>query len=157
MRSTIDQRNQGGEPKIVPAEARQIRCIDAVAKLESSERDERPAWRAEAGHEAPARQIAEHSSVDGGVVVARMMPGTGAAGFDAARKQYVDLHEAGSVDPTKVVRVALENAVSRGQRDAADGGDMIIDHAPGAAAVGAGTCSAVRTFRLVAAFAAALP
>jgi chaperonin GroEL len=50
--------------------------------------------------------------VDGGVVVARMMEGTGAAGFDAARKEYVDLYEAGIVDPTKVVRVALENAVS---------------------------------------------
>jgi chaperonin GroEL len=62
--------------------------------------------------EAPARQIAENSSVDGGVVVARMMEGTGAAGFDAARKEYVDLYEAGIVDPTKVVRVALENAVS---------------------------------------------
>ena len=44
--------------------------------------------------------------------VARMIAGTGAAGFDAARKEYVDLYEAGIVDPTKVVRVALENAVS---------------------------------------------
>jgi chaperonin GroEL len=41
-----------------------------------------------------------------------MMEGTGAAGFDAARKEYVDLYDAGIVDPTKVVRVALENAVS---------------------------------------------
>jgi chaperonin GroEL len=62
--------------------------------------------------EAPTRQIAENSAVDGGVVAARMLEGTGAIGFDAARKQYVDLIEAGIVDPTKVVRVALENAVS---------------------------------------------
>ena len=62
--------------------------------------------------EAPARQIAENSAVDGGVVVARMLDGQGAYGFDAARKQYVDLVEAGIIDPTKVVRVALENAVS---------------------------------------------
>jgi len=91
-----------------------IRCIDAVAKLESeSEGDERTGVAClRRVLEAPARQIAENSSVDGGVVVARMMAGTGAAGFDAARKEYVDLYEAGIVDPTKVVRVALENAVS---------------------------------------------
>jgi chaperonin GroEL len=62
--------------------------------------------------EAPARQIAENSAVDGGVVVERMRAGEGAFGFDAARGVYVDLVEAGIVDPTKVVRVALENAVS---------------------------------------------
>ncbi|MBP7609285.1 MAG: chaperonin GroEL [Steroidobacteraceae bacterium] len=91
-----------------------IRCIDAVAKLESeSAGDERTGVAClRRVLEAPARQIAENSSVDGGVVVARMMAGTGAAGFDAARKEYVDLYEAGIVDPTKVVRVALENAVS---------------------------------------------
>ena len=62
--------------------------------------------------EAPTRQIAENSAVDGGVVVDRMRSGSGNLGFDAARKEYVDLVEAGIVDPTKVVRVALENAVS---------------------------------------------
>lgn len=61
---------------------------------------------------APARQIAENSAVDGGVVVARMLEGTGNIGFDAAQNRYVDLIEAGIIDPTKVVRVALENAVS---------------------------------------------
>ena len=60
----------------------------------------------------PARQIAENSAVDGGVVVAKMLEGKGNYGFDAARKQYVDLVEAGIIDPTKVVRIALENAVS---------------------------------------------
>jgi chaperonin GroEL len=62
--------------------------------------------------EAPARQIGENSAVDGGVVVARMLESSGAFGYDAARKTYVDLMEAGIIDPTKVVRLALENAVS---------------------------------------------
>ena len=61
---------------------------------------------------APARQIADNSTVDGGVVVARMLEGKGSFGFDAARNEYVDLVEAGIIDPTKVVRTALENAVS---------------------------------------------
>jgi chaperonin GroEL len=62
--------------------------------------------------EAPARQIAENSAVDGGVVVARLLDGKGNYGFDAARNEYVDMVAAGIVDPTKVVRIALENAVS---------------------------------------------
>jgi chaperonin GroEL len=62
--------------------------------------------------EAPPRQIAENSAVDGGVVVNQMLAGEGSVGFDAATKTYVDLFEAGIVDPTKVVRIALENAVS---------------------------------------------
>ena len=41
-----------------------------------------------------------------------MRNGTGNFGFDAARNEYVDLPEAGIIDPTKVVRIALENAVS---------------------------------------------
>ena len=61
---------------------------------------------------APTRQIAENSAVDGGVVVARMLESTGNIGYDAADNTYIDLVEAGIVDPTKVVRVALENAVS---------------------------------------------
>jgi chaperonin GroEL len=62
--------------------------------------------------EVPTRQIAENSAADGGVVVDRMLNGTGNIGFDAARKQFVDLFEAGIIDPVKVVRTALENAVS---------------------------------------------
>jgi chaperonin GroEL len=91
-----------------------IRCIDAVGKLEASvEGDERTGVAVlKRALESPARQIAENSSVDGGVVVNRMLTSTGPVGFDAARKEYVDLFEAGIVDPTKVVRVALENAVS---------------------------------------------
>lgn len=62
--------------------------------------------------EAPTRQIAENSSVDGGVVVDRMRNGAGNYGFDAAKGEYTDLVKAGIIDPTKVVRTALENAVS---------------------------------------------
>ncbi|MCC7178800.1 MAG: chaperonin GroEL [Acidobacteria bacterium] len=62
--------------------------------------------------ETPARQIAENSAVDAGVVVKEMRAGTGAYGFDASKGTYVDLVEAGIIDPTKVVRLALENAVS---------------------------------------------
>jgi chaperonin GroEL len=62
--------------------------------------------------EAPTRQIAENSAADGGVIVDRMLNTTGNIGFDASRKVFVDLLEAGIVDPAKVVRIALENAVS---------------------------------------------
>jgi chaperonin GroEL len=62
--------------------------------------------------EAPARQIAENSAADGGVVVDRMLRAGDDTGFDAARKEYVNLFEAGIIDPAKVVRIALENAVS---------------------------------------------
>ena len=61
---------------------------------------------------APTRQIAENSAVDGGVVVAEMQKSSGNHGYDAARDRYVDLVADGILDPTKVVRVALENAVS---------------------------------------------
>jgi chaperonin GroEL len=50
--------------------------------------------------------------VDGGVVVDKMRNGAGNFGFDASRNEYLDLMEAGIIDPTKVVRIALENALS---------------------------------------------
>lgn len=62
--------------------------------------------------EAPARTIADNSAVDDGVVIARMLGEVGNVGFDAASNRYVDMFEAGIIDPTKVVRIALENAVS---------------------------------------------
>ncbi|WP_420233401.1 chaperonin GroEL [Pseudomonas sp. ABY48] len=62
--------------------------------------------------EAPARLIAENSAVDAGVVVARMLAEPDNIGFDASANCYVDMYEAGIIDPTKVVRIALENAVS---------------------------------------------
>jgi chaperonin GroEL len=91
-----------------------LRCIDAVSDLESTaEGDEKTGIQIlKRALLVPARQIAENSAVDGGVVVAKMLEGKGNLGFDASRKQYVDLVEAGIIDPTKVVRIALENAVS---------------------------------------------
>jgi chaperonin GroEL len=91
-----------------------LRAIEAVereaARLEGDERAGAHILRR--ALEAPARQIAENSGVDGGVVVDKMRNGTGNFGFDAATGKYVDLVEAGIIDPTKVVRLALENAVS---------------------------------------------
>ena len=91
-----------------------LKCIEAVSREEAAcEGDERTGVQIlKRALEFPARQIAENSAVDGGVVVARMMGGHGNFGFDAARKEYVDLVDAGIVDPAKVVRTALENAVS---------------------------------------------
>jgi chaperonin GroEL len=91
-----------------------LRVIEAVEREEGKcEGDERTGLQIlRRALEAPTRQIAENSSVDGGVVVNQMRAGKGNMGFDAARKEYVDLVEAGIIDPTKVVRVALENAVS---------------------------------------------
>jgi chaperonin GroEL len=91
-----------------------LRCVDTLAADESKcEGDEKTGVQIlKRALEVPTRQIAENSATDGGVVVARMLSGKGNEGFDAGRKQYVDLIEAGIIDPTKVVRVALENAVS---------------------------------------------
>jgi chaperonin GroEL len=91
-----------------------LRCITALAKEEAgAQGDERTGVQIlKRALETPTRQIAENSAADGGVVVSRMLESKGDYGFDAARKEYVDLTEAGIIDPTKVVRVALENAVS---------------------------------------------
>jgi chaperonin GroEL len=91
-----------------------LRAIDAVQAEEAEcDGDERTGLRIlRKALEAPTRQIAENSGADGGSIVEKMREGTGNFGFDAARNIYVDLLEAGIVDPTKVVRLALENAVS---------------------------------------------
>jgi chaperonin GroEL len=91
-----------------------LRAMDAVTAEEGRrEGDERTGLRVfRQALTAPARQIAENSGIDGGVALDRMRNSKGAMGLDAARGEYVDLVEAGIIDPTKVVRVALENAVS---------------------------------------------
>jgi chaperonin GroEL len=91
-----------------------LRCVDAVSKLEATtDGDERTGVQIlKRALLVPARQIAENSAVDGGVVVAKMLEGKGNFGFDASSNAYVDLIEAGIIDPTKVLRIALENAVS---------------------------------------------
>ena len=60
----------------------------------------------------PARQIAANAGEDGDVVVAEILDRRGSEGFDASRREYVDMLEAGILDPAKVARVALENAAS---------------------------------------------
>lgn len=91
-----------------------LKCIPAVNEEEDAcTGDERTGVQIlKRALEVPARQIAENSATDGGVVVARMLSEEGNVGFDAARKIYVDLVDEGIIDPTKVIRVALENAVS---------------------------------------------
>ena len=91
-----------------------LRAIDAVQRAESEcSGDERTGLVIlKRALEAPTRQIAENSNLDGGVVVDRMRNGTGNFGLDAAKGEYGDLVTAGIIDPTKVVRTALENAVS---------------------------------------------
>jgi chaperonin GroEL len=91
-----------------------LSAIPAVEQEESAcDGDERTGVRIlKRALEAPTRQIAENSGVDGGVVVDRIRTANGTLGFDAALNRYIDLVEAGIIDPTKVVRVALENAVS---------------------------------------------
>jgi len=62
--------------------------------------------------EEPIRQIAENAGKDGSVVASEVKKGEGSFGYNAAKDIYEDLLGAGVVDPTKVVRVALESAVS---------------------------------------------
>ena len=91
-----------------------LRAIDAVEAEEARcDEDERTGLRIlKKALEAPTRQIAENSALDAGVVIDHMRSGKGSNGLDASTGKYVDLIEAGIIDATKVVRVALENAVS---------------------------------------------
>lgn len=91
-----------------------LRAMDAIEQQSAGcEGDERTGMQIlKRALEAPTRQIAENSAADGGVVVSQMRAGQGNLGFDAATGKYVDLMGAGIIDPTKVVRMALENAVS---------------------------------------------
>ncbi len=62
--------------------------------------------------EAPIRQILSNAGLEGSVIVAKIKEGTGTYGFNAYAEKFEDLLEAGVIDPTKVSRVALENAAS---------------------------------------------
>ena len=62
--------------------------------------------------EAPIRQIAENSGVEGSIVVGKVLEKSGNFGFDAQNEEYVDMVAAGIIDPTKVVRIALQDAAS---------------------------------------------
>jgi chaperonin GroEL len=91
-----------------------LRAIDAIEKEEArTEGDERTGLRIlKRALEVPTRQIAKNSGLDDGVVVQRMRTGQGNLGLNAANGEYVDLVEGGIIDPTKVVRLSIENAVS---------------------------------------------
>ncbi len=62
--------------------------------------------------EEPIRQIAENAGIDGPIVVQKVREGNGAFGFNAETEEYEDLMTAGIIDPTKVTRIALQNAAS---------------------------------------------
>ena len=62
--------------------------------------------------EVPVRQIAENAGFEGSVVVAEVKKQKVGYGFNAATEEYVDMIEAGIVDPVKVTRSALQNAAS---------------------------------------------
>jgi chaperonin GroEL len=62
--------------------------------------------------EAPIRQIAENAGVEGSIVVGKVLEKSGNFGFDAQNEEYGDMVEKGIIDPTKVVRIALQDAAS---------------------------------------------
>ncbi|MCA9243595.1 MAG: chaperonin GroEL, partial [Phycisphaerales bacterium] len=62
--------------------------------------------------EFPTRQIAENAGVDGGVVIDEILTKGSNIGYDARNDKYVDMFDAGIIDPAKVCRVALQNAAS---------------------------------------------
>jgi chaperonin GroEL len=92
-----------------------LNVIDEVSKLlETAESDEKTGISIVVkALEAPVRQIADNAGFEGSVVVDKIRSsGKLGYGFDAASEKYVDMVEAGIVDPTKVTRSALQNAAS---------------------------------------------
>ena len=90
-----------------------LRAIEAVeAEERSCEGAERTGVHVvRTALEVPTRQIARNAGIDEGPVVEKVRAATGFFGFDARTKTFGDLDERGIIDPTKVVRIALENAV----------------------------------------------
>ena len=62
--------------------------------------------------EAPVRQLAENAGFEGAVIVERLKHEKDTVGFDVVQEKFVDMYEAGIIDPTKVTRSALQNAAS---------------------------------------------
>jgi chaperonin GroEL len=91
-----------------------MRAIAGVKAIEAEHQGDRlTGVRAlERAMEAPLRQIASNAQLDAGVAVERVAGGQGAFGLDASTGRYEDLLKLGIIDPVKVVRIALENAVS---------------------------------------------
>jgi len=91
-----------------------LHCLKAIQDAaKKAEGDEAVGYRIVArALEFPARQIAENAGEDGGVVVDEIRSRGKNIGYDAAKGDYVDMFEAGIIDPAKVARVALQNAAS---------------------------------------------
>ncbi|MBR5042096.1 MAG: chaperonin GroEL [Bacteroidales bacterium] len=90
-----------------------IRAVEALAEVKGDNEDENTGIHIVArAIEEPLRQIAENAGVDGSVIVQKIKEGKADFGYNARTGEYVNLFEAGVIDPTKVARVALENAAS---------------------------------------------
>lgn len=89
-----------------------LRSVDALNKLRLSDEQQVGVNILKRALEEPIRQIAANTGVEGAIVVNKVREGKGSYGFDAVREEYTDLVKAGIVDPTKVVRSALQNAAS---------------------------------------------
>ena len=90
-----------------------IRAAAALAGLKGENEDETTGIHIVAkAIEEPLRQIALNAGVDGSVIIQKIKEGKGDFGYNARTDEYVNMYEAGVIDPTKVARVALENAAS---------------------------------------------
>ena len=90
-----------------------LRAARALDKLELKDEDEQTGVRIlRRALEEPLRRIAENSGVEGAIVIGKVEESKGKQGYNAATGNYEDLVAAGIIDPTKVVRTALQNASS---------------------------------------------
>jgi len=89
-----------------------IRCMKALDSLSAKGDENVGVDVVRRALEAPIRQIAENAGEEGAVVVDKVSRENGASGYDAAKGEYTDLMKAGIIDPTKVTRLALQNAAS---------------------------------------------
>jgi chaperonin GroEL len=89
-----------------------LRCQAAIDKLDLDDDEAVGARLLHRAIEEPLRQIAGNAGVEGSIVVEKVRSAKGNAGYNAANDKYEDLVKAGVIDPTKVVRCALQNAVS---------------------------------------------
>jgi chaperonin GroEL len=89
-----------------------LRCLAALDKMKLEGDRQVGVGIVKRALEEPIRQIANNAGHEGSVVVERVKAGKGAYGFDADKEEYADLIKAGIIDPTKVVRFALQNAAS---------------------------------------------
>ena len=90
-----------------------IRALEKLAKLKGSNQDETTGIAiVKRALEEPLRQIVENAGLEGSVVVNEIRNGKGDFGYNAHTEKFENLFEAGVIDPTKVARIALENAAS---------------------------------------------